>query len=115
MNDDREVKPTVKVWPLVDPKDCPGTGSWLVLSAAAALAVAMPFLLIITGLCAGLWLSNVAESVLLDSLGQTWRIAIVFSYTMKFSLLFLAARMIWLIVPYVPSLVVGARRVILEG
>jgi hypothetical protein len=103
-----------KLWPIIESTGNLSTGSWVVVNAGALLAVSMPFLMVVAGLCGGLWLSNLAQSALLEWFASSVRIALVVTYSIKLFMVFIAARLLWLMVPFIPDLVQGARAVVQE-
>lgn len=103
-----------KLWPIVESCGDIGPLGLAVLNIGGVLAVSTPFLMVLGGLCVGLWLANLAGSGLLEMFGISARLASIAAYTIKIPLLLFAGLLLRNLVPHVPALVQGARKVILE-
>jgi hypothetical protein len=104
-----------KLWPIIESTEDLDTATWVVLNAGALLAVSMPFLMVLAGLCGGLWLTNQVQSALFEWFALSEQTVLIFTYMMKFGMLFISARLLWLMVPFIPDLIEGARTVVREG
>lgn len=103
-----------KLWPIFESCRDIGPLGLAVLNLGGVLAVSTPFLMVLGGLCVGLWLANLAEYVLLEMFGISAQIALIAAYTVKIPLLLFAGLLLRNLVPHIPALVDGARKVILE-
>lgn len=103
------------LWPLIP--EAPGVtkSERRVMTGAAALFIALPFLLVVAGLALALWLANLTETTLAQEIGLSVRWSIVAADTFKFTSLFVAGRMLWLMVPFVPELIRRARVAVAEA
>ncbi len=104
-----------KLWPLIPPAPGLGSAERLVMTAAAAMFVALPFLMVVVGLAGALWLSNIAGAALLQPLGLSTRWSLAVIDTFKFAGMFVAGRMLWLMVPFVPELIRRARSAVADA
>lgn len=103
-----------KLWPIVESCGDIGPLGLAVLNLGGVLAVAIPFLMVLVGLCVGLWLANLTQSALLEMFGISTQTASIAAYTIKIPLLLFAALLLKNLVPHIPELIEGARKVILE-
>lgn len=103
------------LWPLIPRAPGLSKAERRVMTAAAAVYIALPFLMVIMGLAGALWLSNMAYAALLPHFGLSPRWSMVVADTFKFTAMFVAGRMLWLMVPFVPELIARARSAVAQA
>lgn len=100
------------LWPLIEANEDWPPMAWAILNAGALLAVSTPFLMALGCLSCGLWIANGIQSLLIDWLAVSPRMAINATFAAKLCMVTFVARMLWIMVPFIPDLVEGARAVV---
>lgn len=103
-----------KLWPIIESCKDIGPLGLAALNVGAALALSIPFFMVLGGLCVGLWLANLAQFALLEILGISAHAASIAAYAVKIPFLFFAALLLKNLVSHIPQLVEGARQVIVD-
>lgn len=99
------------LWPIIEANEDWSPMAWAILNAGALLAVATPFLMALGLLSCGLWIANGMQSLLLDWLGASPLVTNA-TYAIKLCMVAFVARMLWMMVPFIPQLIEGARAVV---
>lgn len=104
-----------KLWPIIDSCKDIGPMGLAVLNVGAALSLSIPFFMALGGLSVGLWLANLAQSALLEMFDISAQAASIATYLIKAPFLLFAALLLKNLVSHIPTLVEGARKVIMEN
>lgn len=110
MKDDNNIG--AGLWPIIEVNEDWSPMAWAILNAGALLAVATPFLMALGLLSCGLWMANGMQSLLLDWLGAHTQVVTNATYALKLCMVAFVARMLWMMVPFIPHLIEGARAVV---